>query len=115
MIAQMPFQYRSVFWTLFSPKNLIGFDIFLKMNEMVIVGSWSLCQLIQNAALIFLYWIHILFSPTSSFLFFAIRSIVVLLAQETQIAGFVIADIAVNVVHCVLVLWIIVITERRSH
>lgn len=116
MIAQMPFQYLSVFWTLFSPKNLIGFDIFLKMNEMVIVENWSLCQLIQNAALMFLYWIHILFSPTSSFFyFFAIRSIVVLLAQETQIAGFVIADITVNVVHCVLVLWIIVITERRSH
>ena len=47
--------------------------------------------------------------------FFAIRSIVVLLAQEAQIAGFVIADIAVNVVHCVLVLWVIVLTECRSH
>ena len=58
----MPFQYRSVFGTLFSPKNLIGFDIFLKMNEMVIVENWPLCQLIQNAALMFLYWIHILFS-----------------------------------------------------
>ena len=59
----------------------------------------------------FIFFFHLL----RLFYFFAIRSIVVLLAQETQIAGFVIADIAVNVVHCSLVLWVIVLTECSSH